>query len=528
MRHVKRLIQQVGQGAARFTGASLWSLLFFLLSAYGTLSENTPALECALAAAGCGAFLSLLASLLLEERESALSSPMRQGLFLLPALLYFYFSPLSSADRAYAAAGIASAALALSAGALCRRYGPAAFARLFTGALQAAGLTILLALTLGICLFAVDTLLLHIRGDWYEVVLEFSLFIGGFQFFLSWIPGEAGPVPEALLKVLRRILFPVYLVLLAILYGYLGKIGVTGTLPSGEINWFASLSVLGYAVFYFLDPAPEGKILSWWSRYGPLLLTPVAAVQLYCVYIRLSAYGLTMPRYASLLCTFFGLLVMVSGLFQRGRILFFPLAAALILAVTVTPLQLRQVPIRDQEMRAQQVMEAAGMMRGGEIVEGRSLTEEERNRLLSAYRYLRRHDEGEVYTFASQIAQSPVLAALSEAEYEKDSPYAWREGLPDTVISVAGYDRLIPFRESVEGGKLRIACGEDFLWEGEAQAYLESLFEKEPGKGEMAGSEMIWHADPDHQVVFQRVERIAQEGKPVRYDTEGFLLMKAP
>lgn len=528
MRHVKRLIQQVGQGALRFAGASLWSFLFFMLSAYGTLFESTPALECALAAAGSGAFLSLFLALFLEGKERALPFPLGQSVFLLPALLYFYFSPLSSVDRGYAAAGIAGAALALSAGALCRRYGAAAFPRIFTGTLKAAGLTLLLALTLGTCLFAADTLLFDIRDAWYGVVLEFSLFACGFQFFLSWIPKEAGPVPEALVKVLRRILFPVYLVLLAILYGYLGKIGVTGTLPSGEINWFASLSVLGYAVFYFLDPAPEGKILPWWSRYGPLLLAPVAAVQLYCVYIRLSAYGLTMLRYASLLCTAFGLLVMVSGLFQRGRILFYPLAAALLLAVTVTPFQLRQVPVRDQEMRAQQVMESAGMMRGGDIVEGRPLRLEERERLLSAYRYLRHHDDGEVYTFASQIAQSPILEALSEAAYGKDSPYAWRERLPDMVISVAGYDRLIPFRESVEDGRLRIACGEDFLWEEDAQAYLEGLFESEHRKGTMAGSEMIWQADLDHQVVFQRIERIAQEGKPVRYDTEGFLLVKVP
>ena len=526
VRYITRILRHAWKGAARFAPASCWSLLLFFLSAAATLSEKTPELESAMCASGSGAFLSLLFALLLEG--TCFPRPAQYGIFFLPAALYPYFASLSGTDQWYAAAGISAAALALSCWILCRRYGSAAFPRLFAGMLKSAGLALLLLLSLETCLFAWDSLIMDIRGAWYEVVLEFSLFAGGFQFFLAWVPKEAGPAPAALTWVLRRLLFPVYLVLLAILYGYLGKIGVTGTLPSGEINWFASLAVLGYTVFYFLDPLPEGKLCQWWPRYGALFLAPVAAVQLWCVYIRLSAYGLTMLRYASLLCTAFGLLVMVSGLFQRGRILFYPLAAALLLAVTVTPLQLRQVPVRDQEMRAQQVMESAGMMRGGDIVEGRPLRPEERERLLSAYRYLRHHDEGEVYTFASQIAQSPVLEALSEAAYDKDSPYAWRERLPDMVISVAGYDRLIPFRESVEDGRLRIACGEDFLWEEDAQAYLEGLFEKEHRKGTMAGSEMIWQADLDHQVVFQRVERIAQEGKPVRYDTEGFLLVKVP
>ncbi len=526
MRYITRILRHAWKGAARFAPASCWSLLLFFLSAAATLSEKTPELESAMCASGSGAFLSLLFALLLEG--TCFPRPAQYGIFFLPAALYPYFASLSGTDQWYAAAGISAAALALSCWILCRRYGSAAFPRLFAGMLKSAGLALLLLLSLETCLFAWDSLIMDIRGAWYEVVLEFSLFAGGFQFFLAWVPKEAGPAPAALTWVLRRLLFPVYLVLLAILYGYLGKIGVTGTLPSGEINWFASLAVLGYTVFYFLDPLPEGKLCQWWPRYGALFLAPVAAVQLWCVYIRLSAYGLTMPRYASLLCTFFGLLVMASGLFQRGRILFYPLAAALLLMVTVTPLHLRQVPIRDQEMRAQQVMEAAGMMREGGIVEGRPLTEAERERLLSAYRYLRRHDDGEVYTFASQIARSPVLEALSEAEYGRSSRYMYRELAADAAISIAGYTRLIRFKESTEDGWLRIHGAEDFHWEGDAQAYLAGLFEDEPGKNKILEDGMAWQADPSHQVVFQRVERVQNEGRPPRYDMEGFLLVKEP
>lgn len=523
---MRRILRHAWKGAARFAPASCWSILFFFLSAAATLSESTPVLKSAICAAGSGAFLSLLFALILEG--TCFQSPVRYGLFLLPAVLYPYFSSLPAIDQWYAAAGISAAALVLSCWILCRRYGAAAFARLFAGTLQAAGLALLLLFSLEICLFAWDSLIMDIRGAWYEVVLEFSLFAGGFQFFLAWIPKEAGPVPAALTWVLRRLLFPVYLVLLAILYGYLGKIGVTGTLPSGEINWFASLAVLGYAVFYFLDPLPEGKPYQWWSRYGALLLVPVTAVQIWCVSIRLSAYGLTMPRYASLLCTFFGFFVMAAGLFRRGRFLLYPLAAALLLLVTVTPFHLRQVPLRDQEMRAQQVMEAAGMMAGGEIVSGRPLTAEETERLLSAYRYLQRQDDGKVYTFASQIAQSAVLEELSKAEYDKSSRYTYRELAPDAALSVAGYDILIQFKESTEDGQLRIHGEGDFSWEGDAGPYLEELFQHGQGKRNVLREEMVWRADADHQVIFQRVERIENEGKPLRYDMEGFLLVKEP
>lgn len=67
-----------------------------------------------------------------------------------------------------------------------------------------------------------------------------------------------------------------------------------------------------------------------------------------------------------------------------------------------------------------------------------------------------------IFLFLLVVSKFFSPGSRGEAGYEKDSPYALRESLPDTGISVAGYDRLVSFGESVKGGRLCIASGGRF------------------------------------------------------------------
>ena len=526
MRSIWRRFGDIRSGALRFWAASFWSAALFLLSAWRELFEGPALLPVFQYGSESAAFLSLLWETFLEGRRFPHAACLRWLSFPAGGLLIWYFNGLDSPEWIYAAAGICGAALFLSLYVWMRRYGEAAAAVLFTGALKSLGLTLLLGLSLMVCLWAVDALLIDIRPAWYTVAWEGAVFVAGFNLFLSWVPKKPlAAVPAALSSVLVRLLFPVYGLLLLILYGYIGKIFVTASLPVGEMNWFASLAVLGYVFFLALLPGSGDPLMRWWLRWGGLVLAPVVALQLYCVEIRFSAYGLTELRYASLLCTGFGILVMTGGLLRRAVSLFCPIAAALLLMGTVSPLNIRDVPIRDQQYRAQQVLMDHGMMQNGEIVRGQPLDKEAADQLFSAWRYLRLEERSDgPYTFSTQIARSPVIAAMAEEQEAQSGRYAYLESGPLVHADVAGYTRLYSFKESAENGQLRVRAGDQVVFEGSAEAFLEALFStRTPEETPLPA---FWQADETHLVIFQSVERIREEGKALRYDTEGLLLVK--
>lgn len=517
MRWAGVLRDRMRSGMRRFRTAFFWCAALFCALLWGTFCEPTPEGRAMTGAFFCAACFAAAAQCF---RESGKAGAGLQWMPLLsfPAagLWYLYFFSLGAQGRLMeAAAGSAGAAGALAVCFLTARHGEAVFSRIFAAAWKALGLSLLLTASLFVCLFAADELLFDIRGEWYSAAAEFAFCLVGLPFFFSWLPEERAGPPHLLSALFRRVLFPVYLILLAILYGYIGKILLSGVMPVGQMNWFASLAVLGYALFYFLLPDETWRGMRLFQRFGGPLLLPVVAAQLVGVWIRVDAYGLTEARYASLLCTVFGLVVMGFGFFRRGRGMLFLLAAAVLAAASMGPFAVWEVPLRDQVYRAQTVMARYGMMREGEIVRGEALPKEERDRLLSAYWYIRRDaaDSG-TYSFAKQIAASPVIRELAEeAAREKEEVRSLAEEGP---VSVAGYDRFYVFR-STDDGVIR-AAGLSY----DAGPQLEALF-----RTRTAGPQtepMVWEPDGRHRVVFRRCTQFIKPGKPVSYWAEGLIL----
>lgn len=156
-----------------------------------------------------------------------------------------------------------------------------------------------------------------------------------------------------------RVLFPLYVALLVVLYLYLLKILVLRTMPVGQINWFVSYACAVFMFFYFvLEEFQQERLVALFRRWGAVLILPLIAVQAVAVAIRISAYGLTVSRWYGLLFMGFSAIFMILTLVRQGqyRRLSFLLLAVLVVVSTLTPLKGTRVAFWNQQGRLQAVL----------------------------------------------------------------------------------------------------------------------------------------------------------------------------
>lgn len=509
------------RGIRRFLLPVLWSLALFFFASWAELADaewefklhGTSVLLCGLSFSAC---LSLWWEKIKKfSRLPWLSLP-------LAALCWFAFGtkPVPAFYSLYGM-GLSLSAFALGMYALrTKACGDALFSHVFCSGLKALGTALLTALSLVVCYTAADALLLDLPDEGYPIILYFSVFVVGADFFLAWLPenGEEICVPGAFLKLLRRLFVPMYLVLTAILLAYVLKIGAEGELPATEMTWYSSLAVLGYSFMYFSLCGTEDRMLRRFLRFAPLALLPVVAAHLLGMGLRVEAYGLTTQRYASLLCTSFGIVVMAFGFLRKKSRALYPLAAALLLLATVTPANILELPMRDQQYRLQTVLEKYGMMRDGEIVRGEPLTEEDRKILVSAYDYLRWDDTRVTDAFTAQISSSEILEEEARREDASESRHLLITNREK--ISVEGWKTLSVVHGEITDGNFKTENGTfpvEINWKEIFDAHAGELKTETPPSEDVDGT---------RRIIFSEVNLWKQADGRFTVTAEGYLLEK--
>ena len=300
--------------------------------------------------------------------------------------------------------------------------------------------SILLFLGLILCVAAFWALIVTDADGWLpETTYLFSGLIAyggwGLAAFLGALPnaGARYEFPAATQKLLLYLFFPVYLLLLLILYLYVGKIIGAGEMPVGTMNWYASFTLLGFAFFFGTLAAQERFPLFFrFLKWGLLLFLPILAIQLYGVWLRYEAYGLTTLRYTSMICTFCGIYALAVAFLRRKPQQVYLCAAILALIFSLTPLNVIDVPLRNQEVRLTQILTENNLLQDGQVIKRDDLPRKTIAEIADIARYI-----GED---ASPLA-AQVLAANFNTHNETFSFYA----KSSQEHSVAGYQRLIPF-----------------------------------------------------------------------------------
>jgi len=138
---------------------------------------------------------------------------------------------------------------------------------------------------LSICIFAIDSILFHIKDvqNWYGVLACFIFEVVALNLFLSQIPLQKDEIktPKLFKYLVPNLAMPVYLILIFILYLYLGKVIINLSFPSGQLNWFASYASLFFIFFQFSlrQYSDENKLVKMFLNYSGYAMIPIIIMQ---------------------------------------------------------------------------------------------------------------------------------------------------------------------------------------------------------------------------------------------------------
>lgn len=204
-------------------------------------------------------------------------------------------------------------------------------------------------------------------------------------------------IPAAYKAVVMKVLFPLALALLALLYAYFFKRLFMRSMPVGEINRFISMASAAYLFLYFASLPFEGRFLRFFRKRGALFIAPLLALQVVTFMLRVSEYGYTWTKSAGLFYIAFSVVAVALTVFRKGihaRAAFLVLAAALLLG-SVGPLNIEDMTNRSQLARIERIYRSHGLFKGGSpVAEGAktALSREEMKTVSEAFRNFDRNN----------------------------------------------------------------------------------------------------------------------------------------
>lgn len=409
-----------------------------------------------------GMLLSVLAQLLAERRFARRVQLVAQAvifavsIFALPPL----FSLLSEVYRAMLLPGVPIALEAVIVFLLARAQGIDLTIPNCVISALIAGIASLCAMAgLLTVFFAFTELIVELHGAAGEVVLWLlvclPLIAVQAGIFIAFAARDRAQIslPAAYKVIVLRILLPIGIALLAVLYAYLLKCLFTLTMPVGKINPFVSLATGFYLFFYFAALPYESPFLAFFRKYGAIFLLPLVAAQIAAFAIRIDAYGYTPARVASLLYIIFSIVSCALTLVRRGKYMpvAFLILAVLCILGSATPLNVIDVAMRSQVARIVRVYRAHDLLADGvPVAKGAAdaLTAEEKHTVYESWHALwRRYDDCSTIPKWAQIYESNFEKTfgftIDEAKHGEKTKAQFYLSVPDyKAIDVSAFSRL--------------------------------------------------------------------------------------
>ncbi|MCL1851840.1 MAG: DUF4153 domain-containing protein [Peptococcaceae bacterium] len=402
------VIEAVKDSIERFMSSYLYTFIFFFASAfsiinepmYGSAAQNI--YPRVIGASVFGILLCTLGKLLYERYGETLPFKYKRVMFeavliLLSGLSYFPLKDVS--ENTYILMGFFGITAALFLGILYLTIADnisKTFSHIFTKTIFNGVVCGIVTLGTLLCIFAFHTLIYEFHAV-HKIIIVCMLFIWIIVFLslsLSIIPRQnAGLKTPALFKtIVLYVAFPLYMVLAAVLYIYLGKVLMTMRFPSGQINWFASFASLFFVFFIFSlsQFREENKLVRLSVEFGGYIMIPILVAQFMGIVIRLSNYGLTTARFLSVALNALALVFIIVTLIKNCRYIKHMLlvGAGVSLLLTLTPLNVLDVPMRDQTSRLMTLLDRNNMIEDGKIIPNAHVPMEDRIAITSAYYYL--------------------------------------------------------------------------------------------------------------------------------------------
>jgi hypothetical protein len=414
----------------------------------------------------------------------------------------------------------------------------------------------------GICLliFAIQNLILNTDDyDIYECCSCFCAIIFGINVFCYYLfyRRQEESSGKAFKVIALYILFPVFAILLLILYVYLIKALVLLKLPNGQINWFVSFASCFYIVFYFiLREYDELPVIKYFYKFGAIPFIPLIIIQIYAYFIRVNAYGFTGYRYSSLLFIIFSVITIAITFIKQGK---YSQQAILVLTFFVifdslTPFNLIKMAHKSQFTRMIKILNKYQMYNSGAdtltdydkaLIE-KTITDQDRDALYSSFRYLSwtssipmpdwametEYKNGNLYKNKLNFEETFGIKRESEKEklvkFEKDFK---REGR----IDIRDFAEMVPFNYSEYAYQWK-----DGEWNEYAVEIPSAQIETKYGTfdltdffltldNDMSGNNLLWYkADENFSICFTSISYTYNEDRKLFYSyyLSGYIFYK--
>ncbi|MDR1240886.1 MAG: DUF4153 domain-containing protein [Oscillospiraceae bacterium] len=267
-----------------------------------------------------------------------------------------------------------------------------------------------------LCISAFINLVHNFQNNRAYILLgEFSVILLFLHLCLLALPSKHREltIPKVFKILVFKAMFPVYILLLLILYIYLFKILITWTFPSGRINSFVLISSFLYMFFVFAlnQYKNENKLIKLFLDYSGYAVIPTVLMQFMAIYIRVSNYGLTSFRYISIIFGVFTLVFAIITLFRKEKILKNSLIVLLsfVLFLTVTPFNTFDIPILEQTYRLKKLLLKNQMLDDDKIIKNENIDADEKLKIMSAYNFIRKNKTENSHIKAKFLLNIPYL-----------------------------------------------------------------------------------------------------------------------
>lgn len=332
-------------------------------------------------------------------------------------------------------------------------------------------------------------------NSFYELsIFVFCLYVVQTLVFLKGVPtikeleesNSLAVYPQALKIFLQFILIPFILIYLTIMYVYLGKIIITWHIPKGLTSWLVlGLGIVGVLSYCILNNK-VAKIKSKWVLFFELyffyLIIPLIALLLVSLSIRIQDYGVTINRYILVALAIWLLVVAMVFIFKKNTsIKFIPISLSILLIFSFWgPWGAYQLSYLTQKKIVQNILKKYKILDHKNKLQRNQekIAFADRKKMSTVLVYLNEHYGnkifsdifGETFSVAGEINSNGKRFHFFSSSYgtenvienlkKLDIKYveSWVGGsnedseslnlyfdLNDSVMNIAGYDKLISF-----------------------------------------------------------------------------------
>lgn len=428
MKFIFDVLRVLKAGIARFISPFIATLYLFILTCYNIFVDRPSSLVPQLAAAGVCALVTALLFQIVSERwafegptiyaqrvlalavgvptyffthniETSLYVPLAFGGIIFAELLVAIYLLISQTNEKTLISHI------VKSGVFCG----------FLAQIVWGGFSILVA--------AVNFLIvkLPLFDRWPIAILAFAWIVLFVNLLLSYVPqrDQELVVPKAFKVASLYAAFPIYTALMVVLYVYLGKIIITQSMPSGQLNWFGSTAALLFVYFSFTLPQYDNKATNLFMRYGGLGMVPVMIMQAIAIYIRVNAYGLTTARWMSIVLFAVAVIFVCVSYFKRMHYIrhVILILVGAVLVTSIGPLNAVDVPVYEQSARLTRILTQNNMLKDGVVTPRKNLSKSVKIKITSCYDVISRAKKRPAYvkdqmvSFEKRFGFEPVYAS---------------------------------------------------------------------------------------------------------------------